>query len=114
MNTKLLMGSALTGLVLAGGIAGFASAQTAAETTGLTEEQVIAIALEAVPGEVTEVERDDHRGAQIFEVEVMGADGVEKEIKIAAETGEVLKIETEDGDCDKEKHKDKEGDDDAA
>ena len=52
MNTKLIAGGALSGLVLAGGLAGMASGQSVADATGLTDEQVIEIALMEVPGEV--------------------------------------------------------------
>ena len=111
MNTKLMAGGALAGLVLTTGIAGMVSAQSAAATTGLTAEQVIEIALMEVPGEVQEVERDTEDGIQIFEVEILGADGVETEIEIAAETGEVLSVEVEeDKDCDDDR--DEEDDDD--
>lgn len=102
MSTKMITGGALTALVLAGGIAGMVSAQSVADATGMTEEQVIEIALAEVPGEVTEVEQERHRGKQIFEVEILGADGLETEVKISAETGEILKIEAEGEDCDKE------------
>ena len=100
MNTKMIAGSALTGLVLAGGIAGMVSAQSAADSTGLTEEQVIEIALMEVPGEVTEVELEQRRGAQVYEVEIMAEDGTETEVKIEADTGEILKVKAESGDCD--------------
>lgn len=101
MNTKLFLGSTLTGLALAGGIAGTVSAQSAADTTGLTEEQVIAIALEEVPGEVTDVEQESRRGQQVYEVEIMTADGTEKEVKISADTGKLLKVKADRKDCDK-------------
>jgi uncharacterized membrane protein YkoI len=107
MNTKIIAGGALTGLVLAGGIAGMVSAQTVADATGLTEEQIIEIALLEVPGDVTEVERERHRGMQVFEVEILGADGVEMEVMIAAETGDILKVEAEGEGCDKD-HEDEE------
>jgi len=106
MNTKFITGSALAGLVLAGGIAGMVSAQSVADSTGLTEEQVIEIALMEVPGEVTEVELERHRGRQVFEVEIMTEDGNETELKIAAETGEILKIKVGEGDCDEDDDKD--------
>ena len=102
MNTKMLAGGALTGLVLAGGIAGMVSAQSVADETGLTEEQVIEIALMEVSGEVMEVEQERHRGMQIFEVEVLDAQGIETEIKIAADTGEILKVKADGVDCDKD------------
>lgn len=99
MNTKLIAGSALASLVVAGGIAGMVSAQAAADATGLTEAQVIEIALTEIPGEVTEVELERHRGQQVYEVEVFAADGTEMEVEIAADTGEVLKIEADGEDC---------------
>ncbi|WP_108814344.1 PepSY domain-containing protein [Loktanella sp. Alg231-35] len=101
MKTKLIAGGALTGLVLAGGIAGMVSAQTVADATGLTEEQVIEIALMEVPGEVTDVEMERDDGQQVFEVEILGADGSEMEVYIAAETGEILEVaaEGDDNDC---------------
>ena len=97
MKTKLIAGGALTGLVLAGMV----SAQSGANATGLTEEQVIEIALTEVSGEVTEVERERHRGQQIFEIEILGDDGTETEIEIAAETGEILRVRADDAGCDK-------------
>ncbi|WP_371170819.1 PepSY domain-containing protein [Aliiroseovarius sp. 2305UL8-7] len=100
MNTKLITAGALSGLILAGSIAGAVSAQSVADATNLTEEQVIEIALSEVPGEVTEVELEDRRGKQIYEVEITDADGVEREVKIAADTGDVLKVKTDDKDCD--------------
>ncbi|MCK0142765.1 PepSY domain-containing protein [Aliiroseovarius sp. F20344] len=101
MNTKLITVSALSGLILAGGIAGAVSAQSVADATNLTEEQVIEIALAEVPGEVTEVELEDRRGKQVYEVEITDADGVEKEVKIAADTGDVLKVKEDGKGCDK-------------
>ncbi|MCF2869682.1 PepSY domain-containing protein [Octadecabacter sp. G9-8] len=100
MNTKLIAGGTLTGLVLAGGFAGLVSAQSVANATGLTEEQVIEIALMEVPGEVTEVELERRRGEQVYEVELLSQDGVEMEVRIAAETGEILKVQAEGEDCD--------------
>ena len=82
MNTKLIAGGALTGLVLAGSIAGMVSAQSVADATGLTEEQVIEIALMEIPGEVQEVELENHRGTQIYEIEIISADGEEMEVEI--------------------------------
>ena len=106
MNTKFIAGSALSGLVLVGGISGMVSAQSVAEATGLTEQQVIEIALAEVPGEVTEVELEQHRGQQVYEVEILGADGAEMEVNIAAQTGDILKVSAEGDDCDKGRHSD--------
>lgn len=105
MNTNLIKLSALTGLIAAGGVATMVSAQTVAEQTGLTEAEVIEIALTEVPGEVTEVEMEERRGNSYFEVEILAEDGTEMEVKIAADTGDILKVESEtddDKDCDKD------------
>ncbi|MDD9922916.1 MAG: PepSY domain-containing protein [Boseongicola sp.] len=102
MNTKLITGCALSGLVVAGGIATMVSAQTVAEATNLTEEQVIEIALMEVPGELMEVELEDSRKGQIYEVEITAEDGTEVEVEIAASTGEVLKVEADGEGCDKD------------
>jgi len=110
MNTKLIAGG-LTGLVLAGGIAGMVSAQTVANATGLSEEQVIEIALMEIPGEVTDVDLERERGQQVYEVEVLSVDGSEMEIKIAAETGDILNVEADDEGCGKDD--DHEDDDEA-
>jgi len=101
MNTKLITAGALSGLVLAGGVAGMVSAQSAAEATGLTEDQIIEIALTEIPGEVLEVEMDDEDGVTIYEVEILDDDGVEFELILAADTGEILEVE-EEGDHDDE------------
>ncbi|MDA7424899.1 PepSY domain-containing protein [Thalassococcus lentus] len=101
MDKKFIAGGALTGLLLSAGIAGMVSAQSAATATGLSEEQVIAIALAEVPGEVQEVELERHRGQQVYEVEILAADGSEMEVEIAAESGDVLKVKADGEDCDK-------------
>ena len=56
MNTKLIALGALSGLTLAGGDAGMVSAQSVADTTPLTEEQVIEIALAEVEGDVSDID----------------------------------------------------------
>ncbi len=113
MNTKLIAGGALSGLILVGGWSTMVTAQSAAEATGLTEEQVIAIALAEVPGEVQEVELETRRGAQIYEIEVLAEDGSEMEVKIAADSGEVLKVEAEGEDCKKgDRKRDRDDEDD--
>ena len=111
MNTKLIAAGALSGLVIAAGTAGMVSAQSVASATALPEEQIIAIALAEVPGEVTEVELENEDGILAYEVELIAADGSEMEVMINAETGEIIEIEAEDDDCDKD---DDEDDDDDA
>lgn len=109
MNTKLITGSALAGLVMAGGLAGLVSAQTVSTETGLTEDQIIAIALAEVDGEVQETELEERRGTSFWEVEIVAADGTEMEVEIDAATGDVLKVSADDDGCDKD---DRDDDDD--
>ncbi len=96
MQKKIITGGALGALLLAGGVAGTVSAQTAAEAAGLTEAQVIEIALAEVPGTIqeTELERDD--GILVYEVEILTAAGKVMEVEVDAKTGAVLEIEAED------------------
>ena len=100
MNTKMIALGSLSGLALAGGIAGMVSAQSAADATALTEEQVIEIALTEVAGEVDEVELEERRGVAFYEVELVGEDGIEYELRIAADTGEILKVKADGEGCD--------------
>ena len=102
MNKKLIAAGTLSTLVLAGGFTGMVSAQSAAIATGLTEEQIIEIALTEVPGEVAEVELERSHGQAIFEVEIVDVNGVEMELEISADTGDILAIEAEGDDCDKD------------
>jgi uncharacterized membrane protein YkoI len=102
MDKKLIASGALTGLVLAGSFAGMLSAQSVADATGLTEEQVLEIALMEVPGEVQDVELETHRGKQIYEIEILSADGEEIEVEIDAETGDVLEVQADGEGCDKD------------
>lgn len=98
MNTKLIAGGALTGLILTGLAVGTVSAQAAADATGLTEAQAIEIALLEVPGEVQEVELEKEDGIMVYEIEILNAAGQEFEVEIAAATGAVLEVEAEDDD----------------
>ena len=98
MNTKLITAGALSGLVFASGFAGLVSAQSAAEATGLTEEQIIEIALTEIPGEVLEIEQDREDGVEGYEVEIMDEAGDEFELLLAADTGEILEVEEDDHD----------------
>lgn len=54
-------------------------------------------ALDAVPGEVREVELESESGFVVYEVEVAGNDGTLHEVVVDAGNGEVLARETEGG-----------------
>ena len=49
-----------------------------------------------------EVELERHRSTQIYEIEILAADGTEMEVEIDAKTGNVLMVEAEDEGCDKD------------
>ena len=95
MKQKLYGGGAVAGMVFAGVVGGTVSAETAAAVAGLTEEQVIELALMEVPGTVEEVELDDDDGMLVYEIEILGTSGREYEVEIAADTGILLDIQTE-------------------
>lgn len=107
MMNKIIAGNVIAGLIFATGIVGVASAQSAkqdVQTPTLDIVKAIEIAKAEVPGLVIEAELDDDDGVQIYEVEIVNANGIEMEVKINAETGEILEVE-EDGKMKKKKHK---------
>ncbi len=80
----------LVGAIVIGSI-GFSTSAIAA----LSQEQVKAIIKKEVPnGQVTKSELDKENGKKVYEVEVMDGN-VEKEFKIDAETGEIVKFKSE-------------------
>lgn len=103
MNKTTLAGGAAIGLIAALGLAATVSAQTVAAETGLSEAEAIEIALMEVPGEVQEVELEREDGMQVYEVEILTAEGVEMEVEINADTGDILEVEADGKDCDKER-----------
>lgn len=114
MDKKMITAGALSGLIVAGGLASMLSAQSAAAVTGLSEGQIIEIALLEVPGEVTDIELESEDGMQVYEVEVVAADGEEFEVEIDAETGDVLEVSAEGDDCDRDDKDDDDEDEDEA
>lgn len=62
----------------------------------VTKEESKIIALEAFPGSVEEVELENEDGYLVYEVEIEGEDGIEYEVIIDAETGEIVAVETDD------------------
>jgi hypothetical protein len=71
---------------------------TLSEITHLTPDLLwIVIANTEVPGIVLEAELENEDGTTIYEIEIVKADGVEMEIEINAESGEVLTVEEDDG-----------------
>ena len=80
----------IVGAIILGSI-GFSTSALAA----ISEQQAKDIALkEAQGGQITKFKLDKENGRMVYEVEVMDGN-VEKEFKIDAETGEVIKFKTE-------------------
>ena len=67
-----------------------------AKQAKITEDEAINTALEKVPGTVNEVELEDENGTMVYEIEVLSTDGTEQEVKVDAQTGEVIKVEAND------------------
>lgn len=112
MNTKILTGGLLAGLLAAGGTIGLASAQSTTAPVTLTAAQAIEIALDEVPGEFREAELEREGGKRIYEIEIRKADGVLVEVDVDAETGMVLDVEVENDDDHDDDDRDDDRDDD--
>lgn len=106
MNKKMIAGGALAVLIAAVGTTGVVMAQQqSGEAPALTEAQAIEIALAEVPGDVQELELERDDGIQIYEIEILTADGQEMEVEIDASNGTILEVEADNDD-------DHDGDDD--
>jgi uncharacterized membrane protein YkoI len=55
--------------------------------------RILALAQQAVPGDVIEVELERKHGALVYEIKVLTASGRVREVKLDARTGKVLEIE---------------------
>ena len=107
MNTKLIAGTALAGLIFIGSAVGIASAQSTTETETaapaaptLTMQDAIDKAILEVPGTVQEAELENEDGKQFYEIEIVNAEGTEMEVAIDATSGDVIEVEEGDKDCD--------------
>ena len=61
----------------------------------ISEVEAIEIALRYVPGEVLEVELDTEHGILVYEITIRAYNGMYYEVKINANTGELIEIERE-------------------
>ena len=61
----------------------------------LTLDQATAIAVQASPGTVTEVDQDVEPTGPVFDVTIQHPDGTETKVQVDANTGQVLSTETE-------------------
>lgn len=69
-----------------------------APSSPLTADQASAIAVQASPGTVTEVEQDAESTGPVFDVKVQHADGSETKVQVDATTGRVISTETDGAD----------------
>jgi uncharacterized membrane protein YkoI len=106
MNKFSITGGVAAGLLAVATLVGATSAQSAGEAPAITEEAAIEIALAEVAGKVTETELEHEDGKQVYEIEIVTAEGVEMEIEIDAATGAVLEVEAEDDDDDDDRKDD--------
>ena len=99
MDKKLICGTIAAGMLLATSAIGAHSAQSVPAAANLDMTKAIEIALKEVPGTVQETEMEQEDGKQVYEIEILTADGQEMEVEIDAQTGAVLEVEA-DGDDD--------------
>jgi uncharacterized membrane protein YkoI len=56
----------------------------------ITEAQAMKIALEQIPGKVTDVKIERKRGKNVYVVEIQTPDGGEKDVFVDIETGKIV------------------------
>jgi hypothetical protein len=64
----------------------------------VTADQASAIAVQASPGTVTEVDQDVEAAGPVFDVTIRRSDGTETKVEVATNTGQILSTETQDQD----------------
>jgi uncharacterized membrane protein YkoI len=72
-----------------------APAMAAAQPAGtkITKEQATKVALEQVPGKVTDVTIEKKRGKNVYVVEILSPDQGEKDVLVDMESGKVIGTE---------------------
>ena len=80
-------------------------------TAKLSMEEAITKAKTKFPGQVLESELENEDGQTVYEIEIAGTNGVVTEVKVDAQTGELLSSDIEDHD-DTEEEKSEEKDKD--
>ena len=59
-------------------------------------EEILKNVRRAYPGRILELELENERGRVIYELEILGADSIVREIYIDAKSGELLSVEEDD------------------
>jgi uncharacterized membrane protein YkoI len=92
MHLRLIptIGSCAATLIVSTATAGGTLAQQ------VNADQAQSTALQAVPGQVLEVELDHENGVVIWEVEIRTPDGRRAEVNVDANSGAIVKVERDD------------------
>ncbi|MCQ6557145.1 PepSY domain-containing protein [Paenibacillus mendelii] len=103
MNKKIWIVSIAVATIIAG--SGSAIAANNASTT-ISKDKAKEIALQAVPGTVTDIELEREHGISMYEVEINKKNSLEEvDVHIAADSGKVLSIVNDDDDHDDDDRK---------
>jgi len=97
---KRVIRTSLLAILLLAPAMGAAQAQQPGTTTGrtspaakITKEQATKIALEHLPGEVTDVTIEKKRGKNVYVVEIVSPQQGEKDVLVDMESGKVIGTE---------------------
>jgi uncharacterized membrane protein YkoI len=77
-----------------------AESSTASRSDILPLEEILRRVKAQYPGRVTETELERKRGGYVYEIDVVSDDGVKRELKYDAKTGELISSKVEDDDED--------------
>lgn len=69
-----------------------------AKEAKISIEQARATALEKVAGTITEEEIEVEKGVLVYSIEIRDANGKTQDVEVNAKTGEIVRVEQEDGD----------------
>ena len=61
----------------------------------ITMEEAMHIALEQIPGQVVKIELDTENGMQVYEVDIVTAQGARFEVSVDVNNGSIVEIEQE-------------------
>lgn len=100
MKKKITM---ITGAVALTGLLGFGVYQTtvSASEPSISDKEVEKLVTAQYPGTITELELEKENRRLVYEIEIE-SDGVEYDLKVDADTGEILKMEKDFRDVDDE------------
>jgi len=110
MIVPMLAGGVLLMWGLALSSEGIHTPEPGMATATLSLEEAIGKAKAKFPGQVLETELENEEGKAVYEIEIASTTGVVTEIKVDAQSGELLSSEIDDDDTEQEKSDKKEMD----